>query len=227
MDVFSLRDSIIRGDYASYTSSFIEISDQRIRDEVESKFASGLLWPDPLLQLNPAFAPGGSVDELVERGLLHPLCSKIFRVGKTEQNPDGHLMQLYRHQSDAIETAGSGANYVLTTGTGSGKSLAYIIPIVDAILKQGTGKGIKAIIVYPMNALANSQELELNKFLETGGPFPVTFRRYTGQEGEEARQIFSGQCLVLDDGGRQSHVSKQVEKSDDYRGYGHHAEVVR
>ena len=188
MDVFSLRDSIIRGDYASYTSSFIEISDQRIRDEVESKFASGLLWPDPLLQLNPAFAPGGSVDELVERGLLHPLCSKIFRVGKTEQNPDGHLMQLYRHQSDAIETAGSGANYVLTTGTGSGKSLAYIIPIVDAILKQGTGKGIKAIIVYPMNALANSQELELNKFLETGGPFPVTFRRYTGQEGEEARQ---------------------------------------
>ena len=117
MDVFSLRDSIIRGDYASYTSSFIEISDQRIRDEVESKFASGLLWPDPLLQLNPAFAPGGSVDELVERGLLHPLCSKIFRVGKTEQNPDGHLMQLYRHQSDAIETAGSGANYCILPAT--------------------------------------------------------------------------------------------------------------
>jgi ATP-dependent helicase YprA (DUF1998 family) len=47
--------------------------------------------------------------------------------------------------------------YVLSTGTGSGKSLAYIVPIVDHILRQGLGQGIKAIIVYPMNALANSQ----------------------------------------------------------------------
>jgi len=52
MDVFQLRDKIICGDYAKYTSSFVEISDRRIRDEVESKFMAGLLWPEPLLQLN-------------------------------------------------------------------------------------------------------------------------------------------------------------------------------
>ena len=57
--------------------------------------------------------------------------------------------------------AKAGGNYVLTTGTGSGKSLAYIVPIVDHVLRRGSGKGIQAIVVYPMNALANSQMGEL------------------------------------------------------------------
>ena len=53
---------------------------------------------------------------------------------------------------------------MLTTGTGSGKSLVYIIPIVDHVLRHGSGRGIQALVVYPMNALANSQEGELEKF---------------------------------------------------------------
>ena len=189
MDVFELRDKIICGDYARYTSSFIEIADERIRTEVEEKFTAGLLWPEPLLQLNPSFAPGGSVKELVEQGILAPACEKVFRLGKSASNSQGSPMYLYRHQADAIAAAQSGENYVLTTGTGSGKSLSYIIPIVDDILKNASSRkaGIRAIIVYPMNALANSQELELEKFLGEGS-FPVTYRRYTGQENEAARQ---------------------------------------
>lgn len=80
---------------------------------------------------------------------------------------------------------------VLTTGTGSGKSLAYIVPIVDHVLKRGSGKGIQAIVVYPMNALANSQQGELRKFLQFGfgeGREPVTFARYTGQEDPDERK---------------------------------------
>ena len=62
---------------------------------------------------------------------------------------------------------------MLTTGTGSGKSLAYIVPIVDQVLgpEQEGGKApepVKAIVVYPMNALANSQLEELEKFLDVG-----------------------------------------------------------
>lgn len=86
--------------------------------------------------------------------------------------------------------AQSSKNYVLTTGTGSGKSLSYIIPIVDFVLKNGSGKGIQAIIVYPMNALANSQQGELEKFINLGFPDnkgPVTFARYTGQESDEEK----------------------------------------
>ncbi|MCB0013267.1 MAG: DEAD/DEAH box helicase, partial [Anaerolineales bacterium] len=100
-------------------------------------------------------------------------------------------MRLHHHQSDAITAAHAGDNYVLTTGTGSGKSLSYIVPIVDHVLRRGSGKGIQAIIIYPMNALANSQYNELEKFLVRGfpeGKQPVTFARYTGQENEATRQ---------------------------------------
>jgi ATP-dependent helicase YprA (DUF1998 family) len=98
------------------------------------------------------------------------------------------VLRLHQHQREAVEAARTGDSYVLTTGTGSGKSLAYIIPIVDRVLAAiaaGTyRRGIKAIVVYPMNALANSQLRELEKFLKVGYPDgpPVTFSRYTGQE---------------------------------------------
>jgi ATP-dependent helicase YprA (DUF1998 family)/very-short-patch-repair endonuclease len=123
--------------------------------------------------------------------LLHERCAQIFRRGKSPADTTGEPLLLHRHQREAIEAARTGANYVLTTGTGSGKSLAYIVPIVDHVLKIGSGKGIQAIVVYPMNALANSQAGELEKFLSFGpwaGANPVTFRRYTGQESDEDRQ---------------------------------------
>jgi ATP-dependent helicase YprA (DUF1998 family) len=58
-------------------------------------------------------------------------------------------------------------------------------------LRSGTGRGIQAIVVYPMNALANSQVEELHKFLKRGypeGKSPVTYRRYTDQEGRAERE---------------------------------------
>lgn len=187
MDVFALRNQIV-GDYSSYIQSFITIGDPRIAEYVERELRDGLLWPDPLIQLNPNFEPGAWIDDLVANATLHPGCSQVFRL----KEPDGigKPLRLHRHQTDAVQAARSGDNYVLTTGTGSGKSLAYIVPIVDFVLRQGSGKGIRAIVVYPMNALANSQANELEKFLCRGFPQgkpPVTFRRYTGQEKDEER----------------------------------------
>jgi ATP-dependent helicase YprA (DUF1998 family)/very-short-patch-repair endonuclease len=189
MDVFTFRDRLI-DDFSSYVGSFIRINDPRITEHVRSRLEAGHLWPDPLIQLNPAFAPGGSVDALVAEGLLHPEASRIFRRNK-DRDPSqlGEPLHLHEHQVKAIRTARGGHNYVLTTGTGSGKSLTYIIPIVDRVLRDGPGQGVRAIIVYPMNALANSQAGELAKFLDYGfeGSAPVTFRRYTGQESDEER----------------------------------------
>ncbi|WP_279473287.1 DEAD/DEAH box helicase [Actinomadura darangshiensis] len=95
---------------------------------------------------------------------------------------------MHRHQREAIDAAGAPErdSYVLTTGTGSGKSLTYIVPIVDSVLRDPEPGRIKAIVVYPMNALANSQLLELEKYLTYGmaaDDRPVTFARYTGQGG--------------------------------------------
>jgi superfamily II DNA/RNA helicase/very-short-patch-repair endonuclease len=186
MDIFRYRDHLIT-DYRSYVSSFVTVREPRIGDIVDRTFRDGVLWPDPLIQLNPAFEPGESIDEFVGAGILHSLCARAFRKGKSAEDREGKPLRLHRHQAEAIKTAASRRNYVLTTGTGSGKSLAYIVPIVDHVLRRGSGKGIQAIVVYPMNALANSQHGELEKFLKFGfddGRGPVTFARYTGQERE-------------------------------------------
>ncbi len=199
MDVFDLRRSVIH-DYGSYVRSYLTIRDERIHKLVEDELDQGLLWPDPLIQLNPSFEPGESLPKLVTDGVLHPECLNIFRDKKTD-GASGHLLQLHKHQVDAIHAYRNSENYILTTGTGSGKSLAYIIPVVDHILRRGSGKGIQAIIVYPMNALANSQMGELEKFLCRGYPKghpPVTFRRYTGQEKEiERKEILESPPDIL------------------------------
>ena len=131
MNVFSLRNQLV-SDYSGYISSFIQIRDRQIKEYVDQQLASGLLWPDALIQLNPAFQPGHRIDELVDEGILHKACKAIFR-RKSDENLAGEYLQLHKHQEDAIRIAQSGKNYILTTGTGSGKSLAYIIPIVDHV----------------------------------------------------------------------------------------------
>ncbi|MDP8928571.1 MAG: DEAD/DEAH box helicase [Actinomycetota bacterium] len=198
MDVFDLRDTVI-GEYRSFVTGFLNVRDERIRGEVASALDSGRFWPEPYVSLNPKFEVGGRVDDLVRRGLLHPTTAEVFRV-RDSAGVAGAPLTLYRHQVEAIEAARTGANYVLTTGTGSGKSLTYLVPIVDHVLRVGRGGGIKAIVVYPMNALANSQRGELEKFLHHGFPggSPATFRRYTGQEGpEERREIWANPPDIL------------------------------
>src|ERR1700751_1994971 len=171
MDVFRVRDRLIE-DYRAFTGSFVASPNKPIREHVAERMARGYQWPDPWLSLNPNFASGGTITDLVAAGLLQPECERIFRL--QESSPDGPVLRLHRHQREAIEAARTGSSYVLTTGTGSGKSLAYIIPVVDRVLAAkaaGTYRpGIKAIVVYPMNALANSQLGELGKFLQVGYP---------------------------------------------------------
>jgi ATP-dependent helicase YprA (DUF1998 family) len=189
MDVFDLHRHVV-SDYADYTKSFVRIADGRVAKRVEEEMSRGLLWPEPLLQLNPAFEPGRSIDDLVAQRVLHEDCGRIFRA-KANDNDFGRPIRLHLHQDQAIQIAQARRPYVVTTGTGSGKSLSYIIPIVDHVLQRGSGQGIQAIVVYPMNALANSQQEELEKFLKRGfgdESSLVTYRRYTGQEGDEARE---------------------------------------
>lgn len=185
MDAFEVHRRLIH-DYRAFTEGFVDVQDERVRDVVTQQSAAGAQWPDPWLSLNPSFEAAGQVSELVASGLLHPECDSIFRV---KDATNASAITLHRHQRQAVEVARTGASYVLTTGTGSGKSMAYIVPIVDRVLREGSGRGVQAIVVYPMNALANSQVEELGKFLHRGydGLPPVTFKRYTGQESREER----------------------------------------
>ena len=180
MNILNVHTNIIN-DYAEYTKSFIAIADEQIRNAVDRELADKRYWPEPLLQFNPAYQKAGKVEDLVRAGKLNPSIATIFR---------GY--ELYQHQLDAIQLGLQNTDFVVTSGTGSGKSLTYIGTIFNHILNNPTLQGVVAIVVYPMNALINSQTEEFNKYKfnyesQTNTPFPIQFGQYTGQEDEEKR----------------------------------------
>jgi hypothetical protein len=136
MDIFQYREDLI-GDYSAYVKGFLEVRDARGRAVHHLSFG----WWIPLAgatgSAQPCLRPGPTIDELVDQKRLHATCREIFRRGKTIESPLGSPLRLHRHQEKAIDCAQQGVNYVLTTGTGSGKSLAYLIPIIDHVLKTG------------------------------------------------------------------------------------------
>lgn len=192
-DVFELRDSLI-DEYSVFSRSFTRIAAADIQEEVNRQYSAGRYWPEPLIQINPNYQRKETVQQLTTQGLLHATCADLFQTGKAEGTPGP--MRLYTHQIEAIAKAREGKSYVVTTGTGSGKSLAFFVPIVDRILKLKDAdptRRTRAIVIYPMNALANSQLEELNKFLH-GYPAeqrPFTVARYTGQESTAERKIIA------------------------------------
>lgn len=193
MDVFKFRDDLVN-EYKEFTRSFTKIRATDIRRMVDESYKNSRFWPDPIIQLNPYFETGGSIDDLVSKGLLDEECSTIFRI-RSEENTFGKELMLHKHQAEAIQIAERKESYVLTTGTGSGKSLSYFLPIINDVLRRkkdgDKSDGITAIIVYPMNALCNSQFQELSRFLRPEdskyNSHGVTFARYTGQETEDDR----------------------------------------
>ena len=187
MDVFQLNDWLI-GEYEAFSRSFVQIRSEEIRRKVDEGYAERRFWPAPLLQINPHYKDSGSLKSLVGEPGLHPSTAEIFRDFRAQASDADQSLKLRRHQAEAIQIALSGKSFIVTTGTGSGKSLCFFIPIVDAILKAkriNPAPRTRAIIIYPMNALANSQMEELRKFLGQDGA--VSFARYTGQESPDER----------------------------------------
>lgn len=136
------------------------------------------------MQFNPTFEKGRPLSSLVQEGHLHKELDNIFKG-----------FNLYRHQEEAILLGAKGREFIVTSGTGSGKSLTYIAAIFNHVLSKGAASTnrIQAVVVYPMNALINSQFKEIEKFKKTyeekySKPFPITFDQYTGQENDEQKE---------------------------------------
>lgn len=186
-DVFEFRKELISR-YRSFSRGVSHILAEDLKkvmkdvDEVQAKY-----WPDPLIQLNLSYKDGGKVQDAVDEGLLHPRCARIFSF-------NGQPMTLHAHQKAAVQLYRAHQNFVVTTGTGSGKSLTFFIPIVDSVLrarKAGESPRTRAIIIYPMNALANSQLDEIRKYILNEPACDIVVRRYTGQESDEERRAIA------------------------------------
>lgn len=202
MDILNTL-SQIRSDYESFIKSFEFVADARIQEAVQKAYESNLFLPDALVQFNPAYEQGGTLAHLRTKNLnlLTELDSLI-------------PYSLHRHQADALVKGLAGQSFVVTSGTGSGKSLTYLTSIFNYCIQNRADKGIKAVLVYPMNALINSQEKEIFKFLLgwfrakkgmiSGEPttlaelqeqiqqanlnLPFTYACYTGQESAEEKE---------------------------------------
>jgi ATP-dependent helicase YprA (DUF1998 family) len=178
VNVFDLDRALI-GDYARFARSFTQIRAPDIRSQVEQIYATNRFWPEPLISINPHFEEGATVEQLAQDGTLHPDTARVFRV-------DGEPIRFHRHQAQAIAKAAQRQSFAVTTGTGSGKSLCFFVPIIDAAIRARSARQAprtRAIVIYPMNALANSQLKELDKFIEQCELPPhlrPTFARYTG-----------------------------------------------
>ena len=166
-DVFKLREHVV-SEYESYVRSFIHILDPRIEEFVNRELKDGHLWPPAMLQLNPAFVRDQTLGALADSGVIHPETAHFF----------GRDLELYVHQREALDAAQRNEPYVVTTGTGSGKSLAYMVPIVDAIFNDNPARHtVRAIVVYPSLA---------HRSAEFGAvrPTPAGVRRVAGARRE-------------------------------------------
>ena len=117
--------------------------------------APGNISQYPYLEGAQPYQPASTIKALVAQGVLHPEMVKLF-------NP---TRPLYQHQEQAIRTVvEQQENIVVATGTGSGKTECFLIPMMDHLLKQ-PGHGVQALILYPMNALVNDQVKRLRQLL--------------------------------------------------------------
>lgn len=194
-DEIDIQDwpEIIRQRYEDYLKTSFFFSDPELRDSFQRALGEeGRLlrggYPEP----NSKF----------ERGIeAHQLAKKYFPGEAEDLLPALLKGHLYAHQEQAIHiTHADGENVFVATGTASGKTESFLYPILFELYRQylaGTLKepGIRAMILYPMNALANDQRERLGaireRLNEAGSGFEPTFGQYTGQtprhEGDEGR----------------------------------------
>ncbi|MFO8059651.1 MAG: DEAD/DEAH box helicase [Bacillota bacterium] len=179
----------IRRDYLRYLSTTFGLKNDRLQRALKRGLEQGSFVKGPLLEATPPFKTGRNPKQLVDEGILSR--------GMEELNPLDLPLQrpLYVHQEEAIRKLVEGKrNVVVSTGTGSGKTEAFLIPILNHIFRQREadklGPGVRALLLYPMNALANDQLKRLRTLLKYCPD--ITFGRYTGETrpGErEAREL--------------------------------------
>ena len=159
----------IKKEYIGYISTTFHFRNPKLQEkfveELDKTVSNG-----PFIEIKDSFKSGASIRTLIDKGVLSPLFAELER-----SKPQSYQRKLpldrplYLHQQRAIEKVVSGNNVVVSTGTGSGKTNCFLIPVINELLREkenGTlNDGVRAIFIYPMNALANDQIKGLREIL--------------------------------------------------------------
>jgi hypothetical protein len=201
--------NVVRSAYLRYLRSLFPIREAALAAALDAAITSDdALTKGPLLEITPPYAPGATLEQLVDEGLL---CHGLNDVSGEAMPFD---RPLYRHQEQAVRKLSAGRNVVVATGTGSGKTESFLIPILDELARQhaaGTlGPGVRALLLYPMNALANDQVKRLRGVL-AGAPH-MTFGRYTGDTPQDSRKAL--EAFEVDNPGQERLVNELLSREE-------------
>ena len=168
----------IRGDYQNYIASILTVKDKQITQLAHEAVGNTDFVKGPYLESTLPFVDGKTLKELADEKLIS---SEFGKMGKSVHFDDWKLRV---HQEKALRhIIEENRNMVVSTGTGSGKTECYLYPIFNALMREkeaGTlDAGVRAMLIFPMNALANDQQKKLRKLLKE---YPdITFGRFIGE----------------------------------------------
>ena len=176
--------------YRRYLLSTFKTNKEYYNKQMEEQLSQdGTIANGPFISMSDSYAKDRSIRELVQEGVL---CESMLKL--TKLHPD---RKLYKHQVEAIRKAVANNNLVITTGTGSGKTECFLIPVLNQLMREkeaGTlGAGVRTLIIYPMNALVNDQIRRLREIFEDYADQDITFGKFTGETENKysvARNIF-------------------------------------
>ena len=190
----------IKRTYLRYLGTAFKLRDDTLKEDFFQQLRKFEFFKGPYLEATAPFEQGSKLSDLTKEGVLDPSSLPIYISAFPYLEKDN----LYSHQEIAVRKLKAGRNIVIASGTGSGKTEAFLLPIIDQLLREkrlGTlGPGVRAMILYPMNALVNDQLRRLRSIstaiAEQFGEAIVTFGRYIGETAEKAsdgRQKFRRQ----------------------------------
>jgi ATP-dependent helicase YprA (DUF1998 family)/uncharacterized Zn finger protein (UPF0148 family) len=188
---------LISESYFSYLTTTFKLQNESLQNQFranlteKSRFIKG-----PILEATPEFEKGKNILELIDEGIIPQAFLRL--------NNDALPLErsLYKHQEIAIRKILAGKrNVVVATGTGSGKTESFLIPILSDLLGElsaGTlDPGVRALLLYPMNALANDQIKRLRELLKSCPE--ITFGRYTGETEQEFGKAYEKYIEVFEE----------------------------
>lgn len=173
------RSQYIDARYKEYLKSSFEFGKSDLQKLFIEELEKEKLFKGPYVDLSFPFQRGNNLDSLIEEGVVCESFRRLEDINFTRP--------LYYHQEEAIRHIGSGKSAIITTGTGSGKTESFLYPILNELLfdieKGNTDVGVRAIFLYPMNALVNDQIDRIRKILNNCPD--ITFGFFTGETPEK------------------------------------------
>lgn len=151
----------IKDSYIDYITTTFDMADTDYEREFRKELQTdGMVASGPFLDIGGSYETGHTLRELIQAQKASILFENLEPVAEKERELKLDR-PLYQHQETAMLKAGKGENLVVTTGTGSGKTESFLLPIINHLLREQEAgtlyAGVRAIIIYPMNALANDQ----------------------------------------------------------------------